>query len=480
MPPWRPLLAGPDAAPVWEAIADIAVALRPPPELGEPAGEGGADAERGEAGGAATGEAGGAASGRPDDRGLNPSVASGSAGQALFFAYLALHRAVAEQASPAGPPPLPHEVLETAEESAGRLLDRAADALAEVPTGADLYAGFAGVGWVVEHVQSRFLELAPSGSSAAEDAPPEDPNAEIDEAVLEVARQTPWQADYDLIRGLTGLGVYALERLPRPSGAACLEAVIARLAELAVPRPEGITWFTAPELMPEWQREAYPAGVYNLGVAHGMPAVIALLAAAGAAGVARSQAQPLLAGAVRWLLAHRLDAGSSSCFPYTVAADAEPQPARLAWCYGDAGVAAALLAAGEAAGEAGWRDAAAEIARAGAARTAASSGVFDSGLCHGAAGLSHLFNRMFQSTGEPALAGAARRWLQDALARREPGQGVAGWSALISDPGGERRRVAEPGFLEGAAGIGLALLAAVSPLEPGWDRLLMASVRTSY
>jgi lantibiotic biosynthesis protein len=31
----------------------------------------------------------------------------------------------------------------------------------------------------------------------------------------------------------------------------------------------------------------------------------------------------------------------------------------------------------------------------------------------------------------------------------------------------------DPGFLTGAAGIGLALLAAVSPVEPEWDRLLL-------
>src|ERR1700730_4941424 len=166
MAPWRPLLAGPDAAPVWEAIADIAAALRPSPEQGEPAGEGPASAE----------------SARPVDRGVNPSVASGSAGQALFFAYLALHRAVAEQAAPALPPPLADEVLQSAEESAGRLLDRAGDALAEVPTGADLYAGFAGVGWVVEHLQNRFLELAPAGSSGPEGAPPEDPHGESEQA----------------------------------------------------------------------------------------------------------------------------------------------------------------------------------------------------------------------------------------------------------------------------------------------------------
>ena len=36
----------------------------------------------------------------------------------------------------------------------------------------------------------------------------------------------------------------------------------------------------------------------------------------------------------------------------------------------------------------------------------------------------------------------------------------------------------DPGFLNGAAGIGLVLLAAASPLEPEWDRVLLASLPT--
>jgi hypothetical protein len=461
MASWRPLLAGTDAVPVWQAIAEISAALRPPTEDGEEA---------------------------------SPSVAGGAAGQALFFAYLALHRAeLARSASPAAPPGA--DLLAAAEERVGLLLDRACDALAAVPTGADLYAGFSGVGWTVEHLQAAFLaaedpapsESLPEGPPPRQSAPedpqpresfPEDPNTEIDEAVLSVVSRSPWTSDYDLIRGLTGMGVYALERLPRPSAVACLEAVVERLAELAETGPEGVTWFTLPELLAPWQREVFPAGVYNLGVAHGMPAVIGLLAAACAAGVARDRARPLLAGAVRWLLAHRLGPGSVSCFPFTVMHDAESQPARLAWCYGDPGVAATLLAAGIAAGEPAWMEAASEIARTAAARPAEGSGVVDAGLCHGSAGVGHLFNRMFQATGDPVLRQAALRWLADTLARREPGEGLAGWRAFMSVPSGERRWMPEPGFLEGVAGIGLALLAAVSPVEPAWDRLLMASVRS--
>src|SRR5439155_5317436 len=129
-----------------------------------------------------------------------------------------------------------------------------------------LYAGFPGIAWTVAHLQGRFLD---PGDGAGLDG--------IDLALAGYLARSPWTGEYDLLGGLAGLGVYALERLPRPGAAACLQHVVDRLAELAVPQPEGVAWFTPPERLPGWQRERYPRGYYNTGLAHGMPGVIALL-----------------------------------------------------------------------------------------------------------------------------------------------------------------------------------------------------------
>ena len=52
--------------------------------------------------------------------------------------------------------------------------------------------------------------------------------------------------------------------------------------------------------------------------------------------------------------------------------------------------------------------------------------MIDSGLCHGAAGVGHLFNRLYQASGDPALAEAARFWFDRALAQYQPGEGIGG------------------------------------------------------
>jgi hypothetical protein len=415
---WRPLLEGPLAEEVLGAVHEIADSL---PTAGD------------------------------GESGRSASLAGGQTGQALFHAYLALHGQDDTQAG-----------------RAAELLDSAAELLAEVPMDLSLYTGFAGVAWVLEHLQGRLFE---------EDAG-EDPNLEIDEALLSPLGRSPWTGDYDLITGLVGLGVYGMERLPRPTGTAILERVVDRLAELARTFPEGTAWFTPPEDLPAWQREYHPNGYYNLGVAHGIPAVIALLAGACAVGVAGGRARPLLDDAVRWLLAHRLEPGLGSCFGTSFYPGEPPAPARLAWCYGDPGIAAALLAAARAAGRPDWEREAVAIGLDAAGRPAESSRVRDAGLCHGAAGLAHLFNRMYQTTGEERLADAGRFWFQQALALRQPGEGVAGFRSWKMDPGGDPYWLADAGLLEGAAGIGLALLAAVSPVEPAWDRIFLVSLRT--
>jgi len=377
----------------------------------------------------------------------SPSLAGGAAGLVVLFAYLADARSGTDD-----------------EAAAARWLDQAIDAVSDQPMEASLYGGLTGVGWAAAHLG----KLLPGLDR-------EDVNDEIDETLLEHLGQSPWPDEYDLIGGLVGFGVYAVERLPRSTAAACLECVIDHLAQTAERRPEGTTWWTNPAwLIPE-AREQFPRGYYNLGLAHGVPGVIALFGCACAAGVAMGKVRPLLDGAVRWLLAQQRTEGPAA-FPGWVGPAIPTVPARLAWCYGDLGLAVALLWAARSVGEADWEAKALAIARRAAEWPAEQSGVVDAGLCHGAAGVGHLFNRLFQATGEACFAEAAGFWLERTLALRQPGRGIAGYLSWSPGADGALNWLAEPGLLTGAAGIALALLAAATPIEPAWDRLLLASV----
>ena len=417
MPPWTPLLEGDLADRARATVDDIAAAIA-------------ADA------------------GEDEDSRRSASLAGGRAGRALFHAYLAQATGAEAQA-----------------DLAARRLEEAVDELASAPMGPGLYSGFTGIAWATEHLQGRLFE-----------AGDEDPNEEIDRALADLLDRSPWTDIYDLIGGLVGFGIYAVERLPHPGGVECLDKIVARLGETAERRDGGVTWFTPPHHLPAHAREQTPDGYYNLGVAHGVPGVVALLADAVQAGVREAEARELLEGTVAWLLAQKLGGDAALCFAYATTPGGEARAARLAWCYGDPGIAATLLHAARAVGRADWeREALAIIGNAAAAPDEL-AGVRDAGLCHGAAGLAHIYNRMYQATGDERLAAAARHWYEHTLDMRLPGQGIAGFLSWEGGIDTEPTWVADSGFLTGATGVGLALLAATSDVEPEWDRVLQVDV----
>jgi hypothetical protein len=124
-----------------------------------------------------------------------------------------------------------------------------------------------------------------------------------------------------------------------------------------------------------------------------------------------------------------------------------------------------------------WCDTAQDLALAAAGRPPAMSGVVDAGLCHGAAGLAHVFNRLFQASGEERLAAAARQWFRHVLEMPAHPDGIAGFAAWTHTDASGWHWHPDRGFLTGAAGIGLALMAAVGAQEPAWDRVLLLSAR---
>lgn len=265
-----------------------------------------------------------------------------------------------------------------------------------------------------------------------------------------------WQGPYGLTGGLVGQGVYALER----RAADRLEQVVDRLTELAEWDSCGAAWFTPPAALPPHLRRTAPEGCYDVGLAHGVPGVVAFLAGVVGLGVAVLKARPLLDGAVGWVLAQRLGSEAASSFPAWAWPGPARKPARAAWCHGDPGVATALLLAARATCDSGLEREAVTIARRAAGRPPFDAGVLDATFCHGTAGLAHMFGRLYQATGDAELKAAARFWVEQTLALWRPGS-------------------LDTGLLRGDAGVALSLLAAATYVEPVWDRVLLLSTPTA-
>ncbi len=353
-----------------------------------------------------------------------------------------------------------------------------------------LFGGLTGLGWTVEHLsqllnQASFPGEDEPGNDAATGVEEEegavveeDLNAEVDAAVLSNLKHFNSASPYDLISGLVGLGVYFLERLPRATAIEGIQAVFSQLETLAEHTGAGITWHSGPELLPDWQREQCPNGYYNLGVAHGIPGIIHFLSEVSATTIVdQHRSRRLLEGAVNWLISQRRPPGSRSTFSSWIVPGEEPSDSRLAWCYGDLGILSVLLQVARRAGREDWQQFANNLLDHCLAWPPDESGIGDAPLCHGAMGVAHIFNRLYHSENDPRCLQAALMWLKLTLAMRQPGTGVGGFSSL-TDSVGAIVWEASPAFLDGAIGVALALLAAMTPVEPAWDRLLLLSPRT--
>lgn len=340
-----------------------------------------------------------------------------------------------------------------------------------------LYGGLSGLGWTTKHVfdilrESKSVERPSSRHFVATELGDGQLHEEISNFLFKNLRARLDTGRYELLTGIVGFGVYLLERRESDCARQSLELIVGLLAKSAEYSEKGVCWHTPSKFLPAFERAKCPGGYYNLGVAHGIPGALFLLAEIRAAGIQRDLAGELLNEGVKWLMNVENDR-SPTRFELTIPSFA-PSPPRLAWCYNDLGVAAVMLQVSRCTGSElhrafgrGLLDHCLSIA----SQLRSSS----AGLCHGAASVAHIMNRIFQLDNDRRCLDLALHYYQRVLALRKPGMGIAGYYRLIKSSDGTLRPDANVGFLDGALGIALALLAAVTPVEPRWDRLMLLS-----
>lgn len=267
--------------------------------------------------------------------------------------------------------------------------------------------------------------------------------------------------EFDLIRGLTGLGTYHLRCHPdHPIS----HDVLSYLVRLTEPLPSGT------ELPPWWTNVApngepspeYPQGHGNFGLSHGIGSVLALLSLA----VLRNMPVAGMTDAIEricaWTDLWRQQDDAGPWWPGFITMDQvreqhirpslRPRPS---WCYGIAGTARAQQLAGMALGDT-ERQQTAEDAMLAALRSPTQLGLLpEIGLCHGKAGLLQAAWRMATDAGTPDIAAELPR-LATQLA------------AQLSRP------QTDPELLDGAAGAALALhTIGFDAVASDWDAFLL-------
>ena len=273
--------------------------------------------------------------------------------------------------------------------------------------------------------------------------------------------------DYDVMSGLAGMGAYALEAKDVPLLRATLEALV-RLV-----RSEGSTpgWYTPVTLVNEIERERFPAGRLNCGLAHGLPGPLALFALAAREGIEVAGQREAARRAAEWLVAQAIEDETGLDWPASVPLDpAATREGAVAagWCYGAPGVAHTLWLAGEALGASGLQRLANSATEAVFARPPERRRDVLPGLCHGLAGLLNLTALFARETGRAPLRGAAAGLADELLGRYRP-ESILGYRSFDA----QGNEIDQAGLLEGAPGVALALLSVATSIPAPWHRAFL-------
>ncbi|MEW2384054.1 lanthionine synthetase C family protein [Micromonospora sp. NPDC047707] len=292
------------------------------------------------------------------------------------------------------------------------------------------------------------------------------------------AGELPALAEFDAIRGLTGIGAYLLQRAPDGPE---LRAVLQYLVRLTQPlHRDGEVlqgWWTGSG--PSGHIDGrFPGGHANSGMAHGIVGPMALLALAALRGVVVDGQLAATSTICSWLDRWRSDTEAGPVWPYWItraqlrADRAQVHRAqRPSWCYGTAGLVRAQQLAALALNDPARRTAVEHALVRALANPHQLTATTDPSLCHGHAGLAHIAHRV-AADALPATAQRLGALVPRLLNRIDPFAAGARRTAvaLVADAAG-------PGLLEGAAGVALAALSCstAAASNSSWDSCLLTT-----
>jgi hypothetical protein len=212
----------------------------------------------------------------------------------------------------------------------------------------------------------------------------------------------------------------------------------------------------------------------NLGLAHGMPGMLALLAIAELEG----RSTPGGLDVVRWNAGWLVDNLVTDCYGPNLAAmlrEGEPAPSpypRSAWCYGAAGVGQTLVLAGRAVADRQLIEVGLELLAGSRRRLISQLEQAVPGFCHGVSGVLYLLVSAGATQPGPDLRDGDVTLLAHLLGAYDDDLPF-GYSVPASD--NPARDPHHPGLLTGVAGVALALLKAATRRSLPSDRLFLTA-----
>jgi lantibiotic modifying enzyme len=338
--------------------------------------------------------------------------------------------------------------------------------------------GITGFYWVVNHLYRKNLLFEDSATLK------NILNKETEERIVESLQMDFLLSRYDPLYGYIGKGLYFLSKPESTFSKSVIESILRVLSRDKVKvDQERITWvdFRLRYENDHAENERFVLG--NCGQAHGITGIISFLCTV--IEKCRSKrlkniAAGLLRPATAWLLSQEIPPAERDLyfFPQSVnlldGSYRASRFSRLGWCYGDHVIAYTLYRVAAALNEEKYQFKADEITLSSCRIPLERSGVTDQAdqkqfnptICHGAAGIAHIYERIYQYNTTPQVAEACQFW-NDITRNYTERYLKTGQLLSLSDNSQEAFDL-----LYGYAGIGLYLIAGVYS-NYGWDSCIL-------
>lgn len=321
-------------------------------------------------------------------------------------------------------------------------------------------SGIAGFGWTIDHLAKHgFIEI---------DC--DELLAEFDDYIYNVMIFSLQKKNFDFLHGGIGYALYFLNRYKNTSSDLLKQGYETKIREF-ISLLQSFADKTSNQY--KWESSSDGNRVYDLSLSHGMSSIIGILNKFYALPEFRDLVKDVLWGALNFMTGCTKNENALSLYPSMISVlnNEYYGNSRLAWCYGDLGIGTVLLESSYLLQSESLRREALAILEFSSKRTdMKENSVFDSGICHGTMGISHMFRNIDNKLNTGSFQSTSDYWL---LKGMEMSAYEDGYSGIKKWHPSAQTFIPDLSLLEGSAGVGLVILNALSPLHTNWDECLM-------
>ncbi len=314
-------------------------------------------------------------------------------------------------------------------------------------------SGFSGWAWSIEYLQqNNFIDI--------------DSNElllDINDYLKAKTFNLLQKEDYDILHGALGIVWYFITSPNYNKHQEYFEAVINTLETQSEKFINGsIAWYNENN-----------KNEINLSLSHGLSSIICVLSKIYQK-YPSNNIEKMINNSVAFLLSCKQNPEiCGSYFPYKKETSIKNIHSRLAWCYGDLGIANALLFAGQALQSIDYINEFHKIALFNSNRKNMKEGqLFDAMLCHGVSGVAQMFKRFYLVTNNIVYKETSDYWILELLKMDTFSDGLAGYKQYIPNDNSWKNDIS---FLEGVSGIGMVLLSHEMDEDVKWDQSIILS-----